>query len=43
MAFRVKLRGNNLKLPMSALGHKRTLSAGSSMSAFPPKADSHKS
>ena len=39
MGFRVKLRGNNLKLPMSALGQKQTSGQVRVMSALPPKAD----
>src|SRR6516164_3659884 len=35
----IKLRGNNLKLPMSALGRKRTSEHVRVMSALPPKAD----
>ena len=35
----IKLRGNNLELPMSALGQKRTFECVRAMSALPPKAD----
>jgi len=35
----VNLRCNNPELPMSALGHKRTLNRLHPMSALPPKAD----
>src|SRR6516162_9335377 len=37
--FRVTLHRNTTKLPMCALGQKRTLSDISAMSALPPKAD----
>jgi hypothetical protein len=36
---RVKLQGNNLEPPMSALGQKRTSRHVGVMSALPPKAD----
>jgi hypothetical protein len=36
---RVKLHGNNLELPMSALGQQRTCRPDIAMSALPPKAD----
>ena len=36
---RVKLQGNNLEPPMSALGHKQTSRRDRIMSALPPKAD----
>ena len=35
----IKLHSNNLELPMSALGQKRTLRHLRAMSALPPKAD----
>jgi hypothetical protein len=39
MGSGVKLHSNNLELPMSALGQKRTLRGVRPMSALPPKAD----
>jgi len=39
MGLDVKLHGNNLEPPMSALGQKQTLRRVWPMSALPPKAD----
>jgi hypothetical protein len=39
MGFGASLHGSNPEPPMSALGHKRTLTGGYTMSALPPKAD----